>query len=340
MSTSTSTSTCSKVRVAVIGGGASGCAAARQLAASDMVASVDLFEIGRGLGGRASARRTREDPRICVSHGAPMFDIRSERSLTLMQTLQESGYLAPFSGAVGTLESATGEFHADTSDADRSFRLYTGTKGMGSLCEGLLANTTVKCHFGAMVRGLTPIAEGDRLAGWTLRDKNGEDLGEADWLVIAGSAIAHPRWAKTFGGDPPFISAAQASPVVRDDMVLQNALQQIAGVENDALQVAMLALEGDAADQWAALPWSVARVQNDDVLSKIVVQTLGGGLTAIVAHSTHEFANGAADVFGSTSSAARVGGAKADKEREAEILSYLLVRHPQSHIHHICKSSC
>ena len=43
------------------------------------------------------------------------------------------------------------------------------------------------------------------------------------------------------------------------------------------------------------------------------------------------FAHGAADVFGSTSSAARVGDAKADKEREAEIISYLLVRYSVPH---------
>ena len=71
-------------------------------------------------------------------------------------------------------------------------------------------------------------------------------------------------------------------------------------------------------------------MRDDNILSKIVVQPLDAKLTAVVAHSTHEFANGAADVFGSTSSAARVGGAKANKEREAEILSYLLVRRVQS----------
>eukprot|EP01043_Picozoa_sp_COSAG02_P041379 COSAG02_NODE_3423_length_6770_cov_5.903912_2_plen_366_part_00 len=317
-----------RVRVAVIGGGASGCAAAQQLAGSELVESVDLFEIGRGLGGRATARRTREDPRICVSHGAPMFDIRSDRARALTQTLEASSHLKPFGGTVGSLD-ATGEFRADPSDS--SVKLYTGVDGMGSLTEGLLSNTTVNCHFGSMVRDLTPMIDGDRLDGWQLLDKNGEKLGEAEWLVVTGSAIAHPRWSATFGGEAPLLNAARTSPVVRDDVVLQHALAQIAGVENDPLQVAMFALEGEASDQWAALPWSIARVEHDEVLSKIVVQTVDGGLTAIVAHSTHEFAKNAADVFGSTSSAARIGGAKADKAREAEILLQLLVRSVSLH---------
>ena len=58
-------------RVAIIGGGVSGCASARRLAQLAPTAQITLYEIGRGPGGRASTRKTRSLPGVCINHGAP-----------------------------------------------------------------------------------------------------------------------------------------------------------------------------------------------------------------------------------------------------------------------------
>ena len=44
----------------------------------------------------------------------------------------------------------------------------------------------------------------------------------------------------------------------------------------------------------------------------------------MVLHSTHAFSEGAAGVFGATSSAARIGGAVTEEEREREVLEQLV----------------
>jgi hypothetical protein len=86
----------------------------------------------------------------------------------------------------------------------------------------------------------------------------------------------------------------------------------------------LLAYEGEAAAAWAGLPFFKAKVEADDILSHVAIKRLSPTLTAVVLHSTHEFSQNAAAVYGATSTAARVGGAKADAGAEADVLARLM----------------
>lgn len=68
------------------------------------------------------------------------------------------------------------------------------------------------------------------------------------------------------------------------------------------------------------------------MLSKIVIRAQHGVgsdrqdlIVTVVLHSTHEFSEGLADVFGATSTAARVGGASAGSaNREKDVTGTML----------------
>ncbi|KAH8095882.1 hypothetical protein JL720_3216 [Aureococcus anophagefferens] len=82
----------------------------------------------------------------------------------------------------------------------------------------------------------------------------------------------------------------------------------------------MLAFDGAAAKSWAALPWSKAAVDGDAVLSRVVVERVSDDVTNVVLHSTHAFAEKNRDVYGATSTAARIGGALSDAAFPAGVL--------------------
>ena len=84
------------------------------------------------------------------------------------------------------------------------------------------------------------------------------------------------------------------------------------------------AYEAEAAAAWASLPFYKARVEEDEILSRVVVQRLSPTLTAVVLHSTHAFSSGVAHVYGATSTAARLAGAASDKEQEKQVLEAML----------------
>ncbi|KAH8062584.1 hypothetical protein JL722_3506 [Aureococcus anophagefferens] len=86
----------------------------------------------------------------------------------------------------------------------------------------------------------------------------------------------------------------------------------------------MLAFDGAAAKSWAALPWSKAAVDGDAVLSRVVVERVSDDVTNVVLHSTHAFAGKNRDVYGATSTAARIGGALSDASREEALVAALL----------------
>merc|ERR1719382_453558 len=102
-------------RIAVVGGGVSACSLAYalrdQLASKTL--SLTLFEMGRGPGGRASTRTTREFPDLHVDHGAPSFSARTAPFIQLCHRLTEANVLqrveAPLS--FGTI-TANGSFVA------------------------------------------------------------------------------------------------------------------------------------------------------------------------------------------------------------------------------------
>lgn len=314
-------------RIAVIGGGIGACSLVyhlrEQLAAKQL--SMRVFEMGRGPGGRAATRTTREHPALRIDHGVPAFSAHSAAFTSLCTDLTGAGVLrqcTPTSAAFGTL-TAQGAFVAeDAAVAPKRFAAADG-KGMNALCDALLrggdlgANPLCEVSFGNMVSHVDRSADGQ----WCLADKKGEALSDGfDWLIVTSTALAHPRWRSTFGGEPPLVRAAASV----GDASLDEALTALAPLTSKPVTACLLAYDGEAAAEWAALPFYKAAVEDDDELSRIVVQRISPSLTAVALHSTHSFAHGASHVYGKTSTAARLAGAASDEQAEAELLEQLL----------------
>jgi hypothetical protein len=310
-------------QVAIIGGGVAGASAARQIALSlpDQIDAVTVYEIGRGPGGRAATRRTRAVPDFRVNHGAPYADITTAEGRSIVASLGTA--VAPYTGDRVVIDAGSGERAARPQA--RGEMLVTGANGeMANIAEGLLRDTNgevlspITRRFSHMVRGLSRPA--GRAGQWRLTDKDGETLGEADWLVVAGSGVAHPRWSTTFGGEPPLVAAAQD----RSDQRLDDALAVIAEQTAAPVLTVFFYCTGEAAAAWLALGFNDGFVEGDGVLSKVSIQPVGETGCSVVLHSTTSYAQDNAGVYGASSSAARVGDASSSADREGEIINEML----------------
>merc|ERR1711865_511964 len=161
----------------------------------------------------------------------------------------------------------------------------------------------------------------------------GNVIGTADWLVIAGSGVAHPRWSNTFSGEPPLIAAEQFCP----DPQLRKTLDVIAQQQVSPVLAVFFACSRSAARQWLARNYNVVEVTNSAILSRLVIQgDERGGVSkdnggddedswcSVVLHSTEEFARKNSGVYGRSSSAARVGQAVSDASIEDRLIATML----------------
>ncbi|OEU11604.1 hypothetical protein FRACYDRAFT_192051 [Fragilariopsis cylindrus CCMP1102] len=312
-------------RVAIIGGGVSGCASARRLAQLAPTAQITLYEIGRGPGGRASTRKTRSLPGVCINHGAPYCDIRTELGKSLVSSFADT---APFTGVRGCLEESTGKFSPYKEEEGTDATMYiTGANGeMSQISSSLLSDlpSIINTKYKTMIRGLAKTADGV----WEMRDKSDTLIGSADWLIVAGSGVAHPRWTKSFGGEPPLIEAESNSP----DPLLRQALDEIAKQQTSPVMTVFFSFTGQVAREWLSLDFNVAEVEgSSSILSKIIVHGNNGGgnddiddWCSVVLHSTEDFANQNSGTYGASSSAARIAGAASDSSLEDALIEKMM----------------
>lgn len=315
-------------RIAVVGGGVSACSIAYGLRdhISANKLSLHLFEMGRAPGGRATTRGTRERPELRVDHGAPAFAAHTPRFESLCESMVAANALEKVGPplAFGTLK-ADNSFELEDAAAAPTRYVATNGQGLGALCEALLrggsaAASPVQINFSTMVGKVEASTTDAGATQWTLSSNKGVPLGSYDFLVITSTGLAHPRWRTTFGGEPPLVEAAAAL----GDATLGAALSSLAPLTSKPVTACLLAYEASAAVAWAALPFYKARIEDDDILSRVVVQRISPTLTAVVLHSTHAFSRGSAHVYGATSTAARLAGAASDKEQEQQVLETML----------------
>jgi len=328
--------TSSPYKVAIIGGGIAGCATARRLAQVDPAAQITLYEIGRGPGGRASTRKSRSLPQLRINHGAPYAEISTLQGRAVISSLGPS-CTVPFDGVRGSLHARTGRFqpHEESEASNFKGEYITGVQGdMAQISASLLENADVSAsidtQYQTMVWGLVRTARG----AWQLQDQDQNVLGTADWLVVAGSGVAHPRWSNTFAGEPPLIAAEQHAP----DPKLRTTLDVIAQQQVSPVLAVFFACSGSAARQWLARNYNVVEVTNSSILSRLVIQGNekrgvskdddGGddedAWCSVVLHSTEEFARQNSGVYGRSSSAARVGQAVSDASIEDRLIATML----------------
>jgi predicted NAD/FAD-dependent oxidoreductase len=174
------------LRVAVVGGGIAGLAAARTLA--DHNAEVVVLDEGRRPGGRAS---TRLDGEHTFDHGAQYFTARDERFVRYVRSWIEKGLVAPWKARIATID-APGAL-AIKSDNERR---YVGVPRMAELVTHL-ADTVggaSDVRFGVRVSRLERDAE-----RWVLSDDHGDSLGVFDAVILG---LPAPQAAESLGSLP------------------------------------------------------------------------------------------------------------------------------------------
>lgn len=158
-------------KIAIIGAGISGIACARTLKilGHDNLA---IFDKARGAGGRMSTRR---DGDLRFDHGAQFFTIRNEEFAETMRPLREAGNVREWNATF--LEC--GEFGRHPVACPES--RWVGSPRMSSVTRALVKGVETK--FETRVAPFERI--GNRIA---LRDDDGNDLGEFDFVVVTAPA--------------------------------------------------------------------------------------------------------------------------------------------------------
>lgn len=312
----------SPASIAVIGAGVAGCALVAGLRRGGFKGALSLWESGRGPGGRTATRRSRRDPLLRINHGAPLFNIGPADPPPLLAALLAEGAIEAWQPPQAVL-SGSGELNSpDPGDRFAQGRLYRGRGGMEQLCRGLLAlaGGRVEEHYGRMVRDLA-LAQNGR---WRLLDRDGLILAEADWLLLAGTLLAHPRSRVLLGWPSvPLQNAARSL----GDPDLDHALAAIASIRSEARSTLLLAAEGTAAEAWQRVPFRLLRfdaaAEQRWRLSRLSIQPQEDGRVAVVAHSSAVFAEEHRSVYGARSSIAAQLEQRPPQEQEAAVIEAL-----------------
>ena len=310
--------------LAVIGAGTAGCALAAALRLRGWSGSLTLLEIGRGPGGRTATRRSRRDPGFALNHGAPLFNITAQPEPQLLEPLRRGGWIAPFSGAMHSLDGA-GQLRAALPDPLCSGTLWQGQPQMDDLCRGLLTLAQrprpVQLNSSTLVRTLEPLSDGQ---GWLLLGGEGQPLLECHWLVLSGTLLAHPRSQAVFGW--PEVPLQQAAAQLGEPQLLQ-AASTLAAIDAQASSNLLLSLSETSAAAWRQQPWRLlqftAAAQERWGIRRVSLQAMASGRWGVVVESSAAFAERHLQVYGSRSSAAQVLGAAPQPEAEAQVIETL-----------------
>ena len=193
------------LRIAVVGAGISGLAAARTL--RDQGHAVTVFEKSRGPGGRASTRRYGE---LGFDHGAQYFTARDPTFQRAVGSWQEAGIVQPWPARLARLEDRRLQ-----PSPDRRVR-YVAVPGMNALGKHLARDLTLSCQ----IRVAPPRYQDGQ---WRLHDDGGADLGRFDALIVA---LPAPQAAELLAAEAP-VFAETAAAVQYDPMWA--AMLQVAG---------------------------------------------------------------------------------------------------------------
>jgi len=307
--------------VAVIGAGIAGCGVAARLRQLGWRGPIRLWEMGRAPGGRASTRRSRFDPSWRLNHGAPLFQGEDPAARALLEPLRVGGWIQPWIGSLAWVDGA-GQLHAGAMDPMERGTLWQGATGMDGVARGLLAlaGAEVALTSGTMVHGLARSMAG----GWRLLARDGGVLGQADWLVLSGSLLAHPRSCRLLALPVPPLAAAVRPG---EDPLLDQALAALGALRYEGRCQLLAMVPAERAPAWRALPFQLLRcdgaAQRRWGVERLVLEPGADGRCGVVVHSTADFAAAHAEVIGAHSTAARLGGDSGDGTRQREVITAL-----------------
>ncbi|AUC60452.1 Amine oxidase, flavin-containing [Cyanobacterium sp. HL-69] len=151
-------------KIAIIGAGISGLTLATKL--QEKGVDVQVFDKGRGVGGRMSSRRTDWG---YIDHGTQYFGLSNNEFQDFISIYGE--VMQPWQGKFASWEN--GIFHEDKSSKIR----YVPNEAMNRLCKYLSGDTTVKLE--TKIVSLTKNND-----SWTLLDDHNHRYGDYDAVVI------------------------------------------------------------------------------------------------------------------------------------------------------------
>ncbi len=168
-----------KKRVAVIGAGVAGLAAADEFARGGFAPVV--FDKGRGPGGRTSVRRA---PPFEFDHGAQYFTARDEGFIERVRQWRTEGVVAPWTGRIVALASGR------VTELREPTLRWVGVPAMNAPAQRLARELNVRCS--------TTVSSATFEHGaWRLLDAEGASLGEFELLV---ATLPLPQAAELFRG--------------------------------------------------------------------------------------------------------------------------------------------
>ncbi len=173
-------------RIAIIGAGLAGIAAARELTS---LGDVRVFEKSRGPGGRMSSRRA--DP-FQFNHGAQFFTARSKAFNSLIEQAEQLGVVSQWQPKLVTLDPNAESFKRSWFEPH-----FVPNNGMNALAKFLGAelNLSTRCEITQLIR---------KDNCWTLIEANGAQYGPFDWVLSSAPA------AQTMTLLPPTFSGFSA----------------------------------------------------------------------------------------------------------------------------------
>ena len=158
-----------RLRVAVIGAGLAGLVAARTLV--DHGLEVEVFDKGRGPGGRASTRR---DGELRFDHGAPGFTVRDPRVQRMVTRWSDAGVVSAWKFKAATVRG-------EAIESVEIREAWTGVGGMNAIAKHLASDLALRC--GARIERVEP-DPGSGAPRWTLSSERGSH-GPYDAVLVA-----------------------------------------------------------------------------------------------------------------------------------------------------------
>ncbi|CEM22779.1 unnamed protein product [Vitrella brassicaformis CCMP3155] len=288
-------------RVAVIGAGVTGSTIAHQLSRSGLPIAIDVFEMGRGPGGRASTRFTRQLPGVWYNHGAPCFHVCDPAVTAFIESLAGKQCIEEYKGKVMSIDWATkGVRQADTTRASHgssgdaeTCKIYRGVPHMASLCSALLEGDNITKREQTMI---VEYCFDKTTQQWRLVDKQAKEYAGYDYLIITSVTNGHPRFQKTFGLPPPLTVAGDRLAAAQVSDAVQRVAAMMGEVKSDPIFSLMVTYP--VSDAPPSLPFDCLLIENG-MLSKVVQMPLptpsaghspSPSHVSFVAHSTPAFA--------------------------------------------------
>lgn len=261
----------SKAPIAIVGTGIAGLSAAQALRTAGQ--SVQMFDKGRGLGGRMTSKRSDAGH---FDLGTQYFTSRDRRFTETVHQWQAEGWVAEWSPNL--YQSRNGQL---APSADEQLR-WVGTPRMDSIAAGLLGELPVKlsCRVTEVFRGKEY---------WTLVDANGSNHGPFSHVIVAipapqasallaaapklaavaASVTMDPTWSVALGFAKPLETSVNAC-FVQDDALDWLARHQSKPGRDDHL------------DTWVLHASSAWSRQHVDMPKESVIEHLHGAFAELI----------------------------------------------------------